>query len=276
MAKHVRPSALSAALVAVLGMLGGDLLESRAEAGFLRNGVRPGERVRPGFMRAPAPGARARVRPPGDAATEKPVSAAPTQRAARHGWFWAAHSTAKAAAGQGRWSQALLTMQDRRARGQGLIPVDTIRAIRADWGPQVAAAARARNVSEILLLAVIAVESGGRPGARSPKEAQGLMQLIPATAARFGVADAYEPAANIAGGAAYLDWLLREFDDDILLALAGYNAGENAVHRHQGVPPYTETRDYVVLVMDAVAAAGALCDEAPAGPRERCRWKPEV
>ena len=72
------------------------------------------------------------------------------------------------------------------------------------------------------------------------------MQLIPATARRFGVADAFEPAANIAGGAAYLDWLLHEFGGDVLLALAGYNAGENAVHEHNGVPPYPETRDYVV------------------------------
>lgn len=276
MANTVRPLQLITILSVILGLTTGDFYESAAEAGFLKNGVRPGERVRPGFVRAPAPGSPARIRPPGSAAPEQPAPAAPVQRRTRHDWFWTAHSTAKAAAGGARWTEALLTMQARRTRGEVLVHVDTIRAIRAAWGPQVEAAARARNLSETLLLAVIAVESGGKSGARSPKGAQGLMQLIPATAARFGVADAYEPSANIAGGAAYLDWLLKEFDGDVLLALAGYNAGENAVHRHEGVPPYSETRDYVVLVMDAVAAAGSLCDEAPAGPRVRCRWKPEV
>ncbi len=102
------------------------------------------------------------------------------------------------------------------------------------------------------------------------------MQLIPATAARFGVADPFEPGANIAGGASYLDWLLSHFGDDILLALAGYNAGEGAVHRNRGVPPYAETRDYVVLVLDAIAAAGSLCEQPPAGPRLSCSWAPEV
>lgn len=96
-----------------------------------------------------------------------------------------------------------------------------------------------------LVLAVIQVESNFNPKARSPKQAQGLMQLIPATAKRFGVADAYDPHQNLHGGMAYLRWLIDHFDGDLKLALAGYNAGEGAVERHGGVPPYAETQNYV-------------------------------
>jgi soluble lytic murein transglycosylase-like protein len=261
----------------ILGLLAADFSESAAEARFLRNGVRPGS-VGSGkslFLRAPSAGSRVTISPPGEVRPSKPA-AAPIKRQTRHDWFWKAHSPAETAAGAGRWAAALATMQARREKGQGIFRVETIRAIRAAWGPQVAQAARSRNLSETLLLAVIAVESAGKARALSPKGAQGLMQLIPATASRFGVKNAFEPASNIAGGAAYLDWLLGEFRGDILLALAGYNAGEGAVHRHRGVPPYAETRDYVVLVLDAIAAAGALCDEPPASPRLPCRWKPEV
>ena len=260
----------------ILALLAADF-ESAAEAGFLRQGVRPGGAAagKSLFLRAPAAGSRVSIAPPGEAGRKKPA-AAPIKRRTRHDWFWKAHSPSHAAAAAGRWAEALATMEARRARGQGIFPVSTVAKIRAAFGPEIAAAARARNLSETLLLAVIAVESAGKPRALSPKGAQGLMQLIPATAARFGVKDAFEPAANIAGGAAYLDWLLGEFSGDILLALAGYNAGEGAVRKHRGVPPYAETRDYVVLVLDAIAAARTLCDEPPSGPRRPCRWKPEV
>ncbi|HET7409232.1 MAG TPA: lytic transglycosylase domain-containing protein [Paracoccaceae bacterium] len=265
---------LTVACGMVLGLLAADF-DSAALAGFLRDGVRPGAPGTPGFLRPPPPGTPVRIRPPG-AARGEPTTAAPGSRQARHGWFWEAHSPALTAAGAGRWAEALATVRARRARGRALFEAGTIRAIRAAWGAEVRAAARARNLSETLLLAVIAVESGGQPRALSPKGAQGLMQLIPATAARFGVSDPFEPAANIAGGAAYLDWLLAEFRGDILLALAAYNAGETAVRRHGGVPPYAETRDYVVRVLDAIAAGASLCDEPPSGPRLPCRWKPEI
>jgi soluble lytic murein transglycosylase-like protein len=96
--------------------------------------------------------------------------------------------------------------------------------------------------------------------------------LIPATARRFGVADSFDPDQNIGGGAAYLDWLLRNFGEDAILALAGYNAGEGAVEQYKGVPPYSETRDYVVKVFDALAAAEPLCRAAAASPRRACGW----
>jgi hypothetical protein len=96
-----------------------------------------------------------------------------------------------------------------------------------------------------LVLAVIEVESNFNPKALSPKNAQGLMQLIPQTAARFGVRDAWDPEQNVRGGMAYLRWLLEHFDGDVRLALAAYNAGENAVQRYGGVPPYPETRTYL-------------------------------
>jgi soluble lytic murein transglycosylase-like protein len=96
-----------------------------------------------------------------------------------------------------------------------------------------------------LVLAVVEVESNFDPRARSHKNAQGLMQLIPATAERFGVDDVWDPEQNLRGGMSYLRWLLDHFDGDIKLALAGYNAGEQAVRRHRGIPPYAETRAYV-------------------------------
>jgi soluble lytic murein transglycosylase-like protein len=94
-------------------------------------------------------------------------------------------------------------------------------------------------------LAVIRVESAFNPAAQSPKNAQGLMQLIPETAARFGVKQVLNPAENIKGGLAYLRWLLAFFEGDVHLVAAAYNAGERAVEKYHGIPPYPETRNYV-------------------------------
>ena len=102
-----------------------------------------------------------------------------------------------------------------------------------------------------LVLAVIKAESDFNPRALSPKNAHGLMQLIPSTAARFGVRDVTNPVQNLHGGMAYLRWLLAFFRGDLQLALAGYNAGERAVEKYLGIPPYRETRAYVRKVIRA-------------------------
>jgi soluble lytic murein transglycosylase-like protein len=104
-----------------------------------------------------------------------------------------------------------------------------------------------------LVLAVVQVESNFNANAQSPKNAQGLMQLIPETAERFGVRDVWDPEENLRGGMAYLRWLLDHFKGDVKLALAGYNAGEGAVQRHQGVPPFAETQDYVRRITGLIA-----------------------
>lgn len=98
-------------------------------------------------------------------------------------------------------------------------------------------------------IAVALVESNLNPGARSPKQAEGVMQLIPGTQQRFGVRDPYDVEANVKGGLAYLKWLGARFGGDWELVAAAYNAGEGAVERHQGIPPYRETRDYVRRVL---------------------------
>lgn len=108
--------------------------------------------------------------------------------------------------------------------------------------------APAYGVDIDLAMAVIAVESGFNPKATSRKKAQGLMQLLPETQARFHVKDAYDPEQNIKGGLSYLRWLINYFDGDVERVVAAYNAGEHAVSRHQGIPPYPETRDYVKRV----------------------------
>jgi len=100
-----------------------------------------------------------------------------------------------------------------------------------------------------LVLAVMATESNFDPWAVSPKNAQGLMQLMPETASRFKVRQIQDPVQNIRGGMAYLRWLLAYFEGDLALVLAAYNAGERAVERYQGVPPYAETRHYVQRIL---------------------------
>jgi len=105
------------------------------------------------------------------------------------------------------------------------------------------------GIDPALLTSMAHVESAFDPGAVSPKGAQGLLQLMPATAERFGVEDVFDARQNVEGGARYLNWLLERYAGRTDLALAGYNAGEGAVDRHRGIPPYPETRDYVTRVL---------------------------
>ena len=105
------------------------------------------------------------------------------------------------------------------------------------------------RVNPHLALAVIRAESGFNAKAQSPKNAQGLMQLIPETSARFNVKKPFDPVQNIRGGLAYLRWLLAYFKGDVALVAAAYNAGEGAVDRHRGIPPYAETRAYVKRIL---------------------------
>ena len=113
---------------------------------------------------------------------------------------------------------------------------------------EVRAAAALHGVEEAFVRAVIHAESAFNLKALSNKGAQGLMQLMPATAERFGVTDPFSARDNIHGGTAYLAWLLKRFDGDFRLAAAGYNAGEGAVDRFSGVPPYAETQVFVERV----------------------------
>ncbi|WP_020395935.1 lytic transglycosylase domain-containing protein [Thiolinea disciformis] len=109
--------------------------------------------------------------------------------------------------------------------------------------------AKRYGVEEAVIKAVIAIESCYNHSAESPKGAQGLMQLIPDTALRFGVSNSFDTTENIQGGTRYLSWLLKRYKGDLTKVLAAYNAGEGRVDQYDGVPPYTETKHYVRNVM---------------------------
>ncbi|HEX5042839.1 MAG TPA: lytic transglycosylase domain-containing protein [Candidatus Polarisedimenticolaceae bacterium] len=122
-----------------------------------------------------------------------------------------------------------------------------------------------------LIKAVALVESGFNPGATSPKGAKGLMQLMPATARSYGVRDIHDPYENLRAGANHLRTLLDEFDGDLTLALAAYNAGSGAVRKHGGVPRYRETQDYVRKVEGHLGKQTRRARAAPAPTRVSLR-----
>lgn len=122
------------------------------------------------------------------------------------------------------------------------------------------------KLAPALVLAIMETESGFNSRALSPKQAQGLMQLIPDTAARFKVRNAMDPAQNIRGGMAYLRWLMAYFEGDVALVAAGYNAGERAVERYRGVPPYAETRLYVRRILASVGQSAHAFDASVTAP----------
>ncbi|MEO1138642.1 MAG: lytic transglycosylase domain-containing protein [Pseudomonadota bacterium] len=184
--------------------------------------------------------------------------------AAAYGWFWTKVPTDVSEDASARLRLAFEMLRDGPGGASVKSPrLQSLQDIARTHGADILRATIGTDVSPALVLAVISVESGGRTDATSGAGAEGLMQLIPATADRFGVTDSFAPRQNIKGGVAYLDWLLKEFRGDAVLALAGYNAGENAVKTHEGVPPFAETRDYVPKVLAAFQVASGLCKTRP-------------
>jgi len=184
-------------------------------------------------------------------------------------WYWEAVPPGLGQNPASRYLTAMETLQ-KNALKIGTPRLETLQRIVDAHGKDILRETIGKNVSPALVVAVIAIESAGRVDAVSHAGAEGLMQLIPATAARFGVTDSTNPSQNIKGGVAYLDWLLKEFDGDSVLALAGYNAGEGAVAEHNGVPPYAETRAYVPKVLAAFNVARGLCLTPPTLPGDGC------
>ena len=179
-------------------------------------------------------------------------------------WYWEAISPSLDDANSFSLDEAVAAL--RTAPSGQAVPAPRLQGMTelADrYGVEILTASIGTNVSPALILAVISVESAGRSDAVSSAGAQGLMQLMPPTADRFGVTDAFDPRDNIKGGTAYLDWLLKEFDNGVIFALAGYNAGEGAVRNNNGVPPYAETRAYVPKVLAAWEVARGLCITPP-------------
>ena len=196
------------------------------------------------------------------AAVVAPSGAIARPNKGQYDWFWAKVSPDADKSGPGRLELAMDTLSGSTSRVaaprlqhmQDIAKVHGVDILRSTIGTK---------VSPALALAVISVESSGRVDATSSAGAQGLMQLMPDTASRFGVQDSTVPQQNIAGGIKYLDWLMGEFSDDPILVLAGYNAGEGSVRKHAGVPPYPETRDYVPKVLAAFQVAKGLCKTPP-------------
>jgi len=176
-------------------------------------------------------------------------------------WFWTKISPSLQASGPGRLFTAMDVIE-----GTGDIPqprLQHLQEIARSNGSDILRTTVGTRVSPALVLAIISVESSGKTDAVSSAGAQGLMQLMPATAARFGVEDSMSPSENIRGGVRYLDWLMEEFDGDPIVVLAGYNAGEGSVKKYDGVPPFAETRDYVPKVLAAFQIARGLCLTPP-------------
>lgn len=179
-------------------------------------------------------------------------------------WFWNAISPALADMNPGRLEPAVAQI-NAAPEGQMITPprLQALQVIAQAHGINILRQTVGTSVSPALVLAVIAVESGGDSRAVSKAGAMGLMQLMPDTAARFGVDDGFDVSENIRGGVAYLDWLMEKFDRDPILVLAAYNAGEGNVRDNDGVPPFAETRAYVPKVLAAWQVTRAMCITPP-------------
>ncbi len=190
-----------------------------------------------------------------------------------YAWYW---ETIPAGLGDssGRYDAAMAALSMGPGGAQVAAPrMQSMQTLAEIYGKDILVATVGTKVSPALVLAVMGIESAGRKDAVSSAGATGLMQLMPATAERFGVTDSTDPVQNIRGGVAYLDWLMGEFDHDPLMVLAAYNAGEGAVRKNQGVPPYAETRDYVPKVLAAWQVAKGLCLSQPDLVSDPCVFK---
>ena len=185
-------------------------------------------------------------------------------------WFWSGVRADIGAVGDTRMSDALAQLD--AAPNPVFENWALLARIVDQYGETILDRTEGTRVSPALAAAVIAVESAGKPTAVSKAGAQGLMQLMPGTAARFNVKKAFEPDQNIGGGVAYLDFLMRAFGDDPILVLAAYNAGEGAVAKNNGVPPYSETRAYVPKVLGAWRIARLHCRVAPDEVTDPCEF----
>jgi soluble lytic murein transglycosylase-like protein len=185
------------------------------------------------------------------------------------GWFW---EEVPPRIEDGSREKAMQIVANARNGRQGIFRTKAqARSVLNRWHPEIKAAARSAGINEALIVAVVIIESGGDPNAKSPAGALGLGQLMPGTALRYGVRDALDPAENLRGSATYLSDLINMFRGDLVLALAAYNTGEQAVVRYHGVPPYSETRAYVPKVLAAFETAGDFCASHPRAARRKCR-----
>jgi len=185
------------------------------------------------------------------------------------GWFW---KEVPPRIEDGSPAKAMRIVSDARRRGRGLFGTKTqARSVLSRWRAEIEAAAREARISEALIAAVVMVESGGNPYEKSPAGALGRSQLMPETARRYGVRHVFNPAENLRGSATYLSDLIIMFRGDLVLALAAYNAGAQAVLKFRGVPPYAETREYVPKVLAAFETAGKFCASHPRTARRQCR-----
>lgn len=192
---------------------------------------------------------------------------------AAYDWFWQAVPPALDQT-DGRYPKAMAMLSQGPGGASVSAPrLQQMQGIATQYGTEILKATIGTDVSPALVLAVIGIESAGQAQALSPAGAQGLMQLIPATASRFGVTDPNDPVQSIKGGVAYLDWLMKQFDHDPLMVLAAYNAGEGAVRANSGVPPYPETRDYVPKVLAAWQVAQGLCMTPPELVTDPCVFR---
>ncbi len=208
--------------------------------------------------------------PANDDATESNIAAAIAEATSSipapsaYDWFWAAVSPAMADSGPGRLEPAVEEIANAPDGSQVPTPrMQMMQDIARAHGTDILRATVGTKVSPALVLAIISVESAGRADAVSSAGAAGLMQLMPATAERFGVTDRLVPAQSIMGGVAYLDFLMGEFQSDPILVIAGYNSGEGSIRDNSGVPPYAETRAYVPKVLAAWTVARGLCQTPP-------------